>query len=132
MRRRKQGAALSLPEWKGFNKDLLHAWAQLGQDARGAAIRSAICQQSEMEGRWRPAARCFAAHRAFQMAGIYELLTTLGLMNATQHVYLMELAIGPVFKEWIENVTRLVLMVGEHDADAICCVQWWKPTLYGI
>lgn len=42
----------------------------------------------------------------------------------------MELAIGPVFEEWADNITRLVLMVSEHDADAICCVQYWKPINY--
>lgn len=63
------------------------------------------------------------------MVVIYELLTTLGLINDIRHVFLMELAIGPVFEEWAENITRLVLMVGEHDADAICCVEYWKPKI---
>lgn len=133
MRRRKQGATLSLPEWKALIKiccSVVPGWAQACQNAPGAAIRSAICQQTEMERKWRPAAHCFAAHRAFQMAVIYEPLTTLGLMNTTRHVFWTELAIGPLFEEQVNNFAWLVLLVGEHDADAICCLQWWKPISY--
>lgn len=60
MRRCEQGGTLSLAKWKALIKiccSVVPRQACLCQDALGSAIWSVGCQQGEMEGRWRPAAK---------------------------------------------------------------------------